>query len=63
MSFPQKRLIQPTIFAGTPTISENGETSFVMTAPALKNAYSPIVTQHTIVQLAPKVAPFLTYAL
>src|SRR5207245_4524052 len=48
---------QPTRRAGTPTIRANPGTSEVTTAPAPMNAYSPSVTPHTIVALAPMDAP------
>ena len=40
-----------------PSIEKSGM-SFVTTDPAAIAAYLPIVTPHTIVQLAPKVARF-----
>ena len=43
--------------AGTPAIRALLATSFVTTAPAAMNAYPPIVIPHTIVALAPIVAP------
>src|SRR4051812_42570887 len=45
--------IQPMRRAGTPAISAFGSTSFVITAPAPTNAYSPSVTPQTIVAFAP----------
>ena len=39
--------------AGTPATSAYGSTSLVTTAPAPTNAYSPSVTPHTMVALAP----------
>src|SRR5262249_43113441 len=56
MRLPQAH-IQPMIRAGLPTTRAKSGTSRVTTAPAPMNAYSPIVTPQTIVQLAPKVAP------
>src|SRR5262245_8053824 len=44
-------------FAGTPPTRAYDATSCVTTAPAATNAYSPSVTPHTTVALAPIVAP------
>src|SRR5690606_17466148 len=50
-------LIQPICRAGTPTIRAKAGTSRLITAPAPIKAYSPMVTPHTMVQFAPRVAP------
>src|SRR5450631_4046515 len=55
-----QRQIQPVRRAGTPETTACAETSRVTTAPAPTKAYAPIVTPHTIVALAPMVAPSLT---
>src|SRR6266511_5840529 len=52
--------IQPMILPGFPTTRAKSGTSFTTTAPAPIKAYFPIVTPHTIVQLAPRVAPCRT---
>src|SRR2546422_428761 len=52
--------IHPTRRAGTPTISAYAGTSDVTTAPAPMNAYSPSVTPHRMVALAPIELPRFT---
>src|SRR5437773_7566790 len=52
--------IHPTRRAGTPTISAYAGMSDVTTAPAPMNAYSPSVTPHRIVALAPMEPPRFT---
>src|SRR5690606_18442661 len=59
-SLSPHRHIQPIRRAGIPTTRANGATSFVTTAPAPTNAYSPSVNPHTTVAFAPIVAPRLT---
>src|SRR5262245_34472631 len=54
------RHTHPVCRAGTPTTRACAGMSCVTTAPAPTNAYSPIVTPHTIVEFAPKDAPCLT---
>src|SRR5207253_10777408 len=55
--------IHPTRRAGTPSIRPNAGTSAVTTAPAPMKAYSPRVTPHTIVALAPIELPRRTRVL
>src|SRR2546422_8817997 len=52
--------IHPTRRAGTPSIRPKAGTSAVTTAPAPMKAYSPRVTPHTIVALAPIELPRFT---
>src|SRR5207249_1603241 len=52
--------IHPTRRAGTPSIRPKAGTSAVTTAPAPMKAYSPKVTPHTIVALAPIELPRFT---
>ena len=49
---------QPVCLVGTPIFLENFFKEEVTTAPAPTKAYSSIVTPQTMVEFAPKVAPF-----
>ncbi len=60
LSLYPRSLIVPKIFAGLPATIVFGGTSFVMTLPAPKRAFSPIVTLARIVQLEPIEDPVLT---
>ena len=50
--------ILPIILAGLPTTNAKGGTSLVTTDPEPTMAYSPIVTPHIMVALAPILADF-----